>query len=154
MENKNVSWLQYGLTAILIIASWFVTNCLNQENLRQQKFRDIRLNYLIDSYSKLTNFSHRPPDPKASYEQDFESAIATIQLFGTKKQIEEVYRIYDEYPKTHIINLDPLINDLRSDLRKELGSDTVSSSVMWVRLNPKSDTPSLSERSQKIKPTK
>ena len=51
---------------------------------------------------------------------DFEAAMADIQLFGTKRQIELSQKIAREFAEKKTVLMDDLINDLREDLRELL----------------------------------
>jgi hypothetical protein len=61
-----------------------------------------------------------------------ESAFADIQLFGSKKQVQLVEDFASEFSKANSALLDPLLNSLRQDLRKELGYEQINSNVKRV----------------------
>jgi hypothetical protein len=70
-----------------------------------------------------------------------ESAIADIQLFGTKNDIELVCSFLNEFAEKGHASLDPLLLTLRNSLRSELGYEGVSENVRWFRPegSPKTD---------------
>lgn len=53
--------------------------------------------------------------------KNFEKAIADIQLFGTLRQIQLSRDIAINFARNKSVNCDLLLEDLRGDLRKELG---------------------------------
>jgi len=122
------------IPAFIVIVGWGIVHHFNTERDRQNKLRDIRIQYLIDAYRSLANSSQRPPEKNSPYFRQIESAIADIQLFGTKSQIEKVHVMVTEYPKTATMPLDPLLNDLRNDLRHELNLPPIPENVQWLRM--------------------
>lgn len=64
----------------------------------------------------------------------FEQFVAEIQLYGTPRQIELtialVKAFIDREPK---ISFDPLLEDLRDSLRRELRMEPVKGPVWWYR---------------------
>lgn len=122
------------IPAIIVIIGWGVVHYFNTERDRGNKLRDIRIQYLIGAYRSLANSSQRPPEKNSPYFRQMEEAIADIQLFGTKSQIEKVHTMISEYAKTATMPLDPLLNDLRDDLRNELKLPPVAENVQWLRM--------------------
>ncbi len=143
---KNFDSINFDLniviTAIVAFLGWVVVDQLNRDRDRQNKLRDIRMQYLITSFKYLSDASNRPYSPEsAQYHRNIESAIADIQLFGTEDQIILVNTFIDESCKTEA-SLDGLLNDLRKELRKELGLSQLQGNVRWLRIdsNAKSQT--------------
>ena len=62
-----------------------------------------------------------------------ESALTDIQLFGSKSQIQMVDAFLAEFKIKTTASMDPLLNSLRTDLRKELGYVQVGENVRWFR---------------------
>lgn len=119
--------------AFIVILGWIVVHCYDIDRDRQNKLRDIRIQYLIDAYQCLANSSQRPPEKNSPYFRQIESAVADIQLFGSKSQIEEVHQAISEYKKSAILPLDPLLIDLRNTLRTELNLPPIQEKVQWFR---------------------
>ncbi len=145
MENKKPgSVTVYGLiiTSLLTIASWGVLNYFENERNKDNKIREIKINYLIDAYRKLANGVQRSPSI-AAYHRDLESAVADIQLFGSKEDIDI---LIDELNKAKdtanhvLLNVDVILNKLRNSLRKEIKLEEVDSNVQWFRF---SESPNL-----------
>ncbi len=93
----------------------------------------MQTDFLVTAFQHLANSANRPFAPGAEHLKEMESALADIQLFGTKKQIQLVEDFAREFAQANSASLDPLLNSLRQDLRKELGYEQMSSNVKWVR---------------------
>ena len=132
-KTNSKVFLPLFLTAIITIIGWFIAHQLSSERNRINKHRDIRLEYLISAYLSLADASLRPPAPNSPYFQKMESAIADIQLFGSESQIEQVKAFLQEYDTKGKGSLDPLMNSLRNDLRKELKLSQIKENVHWFR---------------------
>jgi len=89
--------------------------------------------FLVEALKLLANSANRPFAPGAKHLKDIESAIAAIQLFGSKNQVQLVEDFASEFSQTNSASLDPLLNSLRQDLRKELGYEQINSNLKWVR---------------------
>ena len=63
--------------------------------------------------------------------------LLTSNWFGSQSQIELVLKFAEEFAKTGGANLDELLEDLRHDLRKELGLEIVSKNIKHLRIIPK-----------------
>jgi hypothetical protein len=62
-----------------------------------------------------------------------ESAIADIQLFGTPSQISMVHQFSKEFAENGKASLDPILKDLRNELRNELNLSRIEENVRWFR---------------------
>jgi hypothetical protein len=129
--KKNCSIL---ISTIIAISGWGAVHLLEAERDRQNKLRDIRIEYLVNAYRNLSDASQRTPVKNSPHFRQIEAALADIQLFGTKSQIEKVHCGINEYSKTATIPLDPLLNDLRDSLRTELNLSHIQQNVHWLRM--------------------
>lgn len=110
---RSINW-SIVVSILLAAVGWYVVNKQNAERDRRNKLRDITTQYLIDAYRNLSDASMRPPQRDSIYFRKIESAISDIQLFGSQDQINLAYAMMEEYSKTRVINLDPILNNLRS----------------------------------------
>ncbi len=110
---------------------WFVVHRLTAWRDRVNLNRKIRTDYLIKAYQNLANASQRPPQPE--YFRLMESAIADIQLFGSKEHIQLVSLFLKEFSSANKASFDPLLNALRSDLRIDLDYEQLNGNVQWFR---------------------
>jgi len=108
------------IASLVTILLWFrSTRNLANEKI-EDKRREIRLTYLINAYQRLEGAANRRVYGDSSFAKDIEMAIADIQLFGTRKQIELAQGFSEAYAKGHEGSVDELLDDLRIDLRTEL----------------------------------
>lgn len=113
-DNLNIAAIiPLIITALVAVVGWFIVHELSISRDIKNKRIELKIKYLIEAYRRLEHISHRDnPDLK-----DFESAIADIQLFGTKGQAELAREVALEFAKNRTVSLDPLLGDLREDLR-------------------------------------
>ena len=62
-----------------------------------------------------------------------ESAVADIQLFGTKSQIESLTKCLKEWEEKKQADFNDLLDKLRKELRKELELTDIKESIRWFR---------------------
>ena len=109
-----------ALAAFVVILGWGVSHYLSVSKDRKAKQRDMRIQFLLEAYRRLEAAANRPESGKE--EQDrFESALADIQLLGTKTQIEELMRFSEQWNSAGgTASINPLLELLRTHLREEL----------------------------------
>jgi hypothetical protein len=66
--------------------------------------------------------------------ENFESAIADIQLLGSSRQVELARALAHAMARDKNASLDALIFDLRRSLRAELELEPVSEPVIYLRI--------------------
>ena len=123
------------ITTCVAIGGWIVGHRLNIARDRDSKHREIRLEYLIEAYSALENFAGRKPPFATDIVESLERAIASIQLFGTKSQIDQLERCFADKRGGGSGDINPVIEKLRADLRSELGLTKLCGHVTWVRID-------------------
>lgn len=121
--EKLIPWFPLigpALAAIVAIIGWGVVHRLGIIKDQNAKQRDMRIQFLLEAYRRLEFAANRPEAGKD--EQDkFESALADIQLLGTKLQIEELMRYLDEWNSSDgNASINPLLELLRTHLREEI----------------------------------
>ena len=65
--------------------------------------------------------------------EKLEAIISDIQLFGSEEQIELVKELVDTVVAGGKFQLDSLTNNLRNDLRKQIGLKPAKGNVKWLR---------------------
>jgi len=103
----------------VIIFGWVVAHELNVRRDTIAKRRDLRVQYLVEAYRKLEDTAGRVnalPEVKRA----FESAVADIQLLGTRAQIDALLTFLNQFAQNTGGTIDPVLKLLRDDLRKEL----------------------------------
>lgn len=118
-ENKRFF---FGLAAL--IASWFIGARLNSQNDIRNKLVEIRTQYAIQTYQQLAKAARTQKRGIPSTE--LEDALSNVQLFGTEKQIAMALKVVEDVSTTGKTTLDPLLQDLRNDLRTQVGIDTTN----------------------------
>lgn len=111
-------------SALLVIAGWAVTHFLNRKNDRQQKQRELRTKYLIETYNKLNRL--RTYQSVLEVEESLDLLMQCIydtELFGSKHQIELARKLGKEVETRtgNLTSLNELINDIRDSLRESIG---------------------------------
>jgi hypothetical protein len=125
------------ITTLVAILGWVIGHRMNVARDRIAKRRDLRLQYLIEAYRALENFAGRQPPFSTTHVEGIEKAVADIQLFGSQSQIDLLNKAFAEKRKTGGADLNEIINELRSELRKELDLPELNSPVTWLRFDSK-----------------
>lgn len=126
----NVSHL---VTVGVALGGWFAVHRLSAWRDRVNHNRKVRTDFLVKAFQGLANAANRAPTPGSQHFKDMESAVADIQLFGSKAQVELVEKFTKDFEATKQASLDPLLNSLRQDLRQDLGYKQLASNVRWFR---------------------
>jgi hypothetical protein len=123
------------VTAALAIAGWYAVHRLSMNRDQANKRRELRIQYLLEAYRRLENAAHRPD--LAEYARDLESALTDVQLLGTERQVSLAHDFAVSMARDRTAALDPLIADLRCELRQQLGLGPVSDRIVVFRYEPK-----------------
>ncbi|MEI7294413.1 hypothetical protein WCQ02_19915 [Paraburkholderia tropica] len=112
--------LKFLVPVVVAVAGWFAAHQFNVHRDRQNKRRDMRIQFLLDAYRRLESAANRQ---KMSEEQklEFESAVADIQLLGNKEQVAATVAFLRQHASRSGANIDSVLQLLRNDLRAELG---------------------------------
>ena len=121
------------ITTCVAIIGWWVVHRFSAVRDRANKRRDLRVQYLIDAYRKLENASNRT-ESIVNYAKEFESAIADIQLFGSPEQVLLARTFALDFASNGTAPLDPLLDSLRKDLRRELKLPAVENRITYLRI--------------------
>jgi hypothetical protein len=112
-------YLKIIISVIVAAIGWLVVHYFSTKRDRSLKKRELRTSYLINAYRILANdISHRPAT--AEYDKKLEDLIPDIQLFGSIEQVLMARNLAEHVANGGRFELDPLINSLRDNLRKEL----------------------------------
>lgn len=126
-------------TSIITVLGWYFVHNLNRLRDIQNKRKELRVSYLIEVWRKLNHVSNRSTDRTEEEEMNerlvfLEQIITDIQLFGSSTQIGLAKQILSELKKEGKVNLDKLLNDLRSSLREELSLEPIEERVFFFRV--------------------
>jgi hypothetical protein len=150
MKSDQVITVAISIT--LAILGWFVGYLTTIRRDRLSKQRDLRTQYLLDAYRRLEGAGNRH-DPGHDDARALESAIADIQLLGSPEQVRLARNFALEFADGGSASLDPLLESLRLDLRKELALPPLAEGITYLRIvqGPRSDSASsLMEKELKI----
>lgn len=81
--------LKYIVPVLVAVIGWFAAHQFNVYRDRQNKRRDLRVDFLLDAYRRLESAANRDEKTEAQ-KLAFESAVADIQLRGTPEQVTAV----------------------------------------------------------------
>lgn len=118
------------ITSILTVLSWGILHFLSKRRDLLNKKKEIRINYLIQAWRLLETASNRDNQVLHS---NIETAIADIQLFGTRRQIELAQKFAKEMATHKSVSYLELLILLREDLRDELNLESVPNKFKFLR---------------------
>lgn len=104
--------------------------CSSSKYPNQKK--EVTIKFLVQAWERLEKASNRQDN---SYNTDIETAIADIQLFGTKRQIELAQQFAEEIARNKESSTLELLILLREDLRKELRLEEVPRKFKFLRFS-------------------
>jgi hypothetical protein len=127
-----------ALTAFLaaVLAS-VLTHFLTQRRDRRNEQRRQRATMLLNAFSALLSASNRPKLYEVG--PSLERAIAEIQAIGTPSQIALAQTFASNLIEKKDASMDPLLQELRNYLRKELGAEPTKTPIIWLRIGPPED---------------
>ena len=144
MDSLVINWsllVPLIVTTIVAIVGWIVGHRLNAARDLQNKRIELRIKYLLEAYRNLES----SVESEISRENlnILESAISDIQLLGTPDQVDKVLAWSDQFSKKRVqkdLNLQDLLEDLRSNLRNELALEKIERKIRHVKFTvaPKS----------------
>lgn len=138
-ENLTAAIVTSAVTGTLTIAGWAVAYLIALKQYTATKRKEARVTYLLEAWRKLEASADRKEkrtnQESDAYNRSLETAIADIQLFGTKEQISLADEFIDAMIATGEADTIPLITLLRQDLRKELKLDPPSDGYRVFRLH-------------------
>ena len=119
------------IPTLVAVASWFAGSSLSARRDRANKRRDLRVQYLIEAYRRLSTATQR--ELNAEYFAAMDSAIVDIQLFGTPNQILAAQTFAKHLADHRVAQVDKLLASLRDDLRDELKLEHVEGAFVCLR---------------------
>lgn len=130
-------YIKIVVTVSIAVAGWSIAHYFTVKRDVSSKRRELVTQHLIEAYQILTNdISHR--ELTKEREEKLENMLTQIQLFGSIEQIRLAKELIDGLANKKSFELDPLINNLRDDLRKQLNLLPVSGNARWLRFNKSS----------------
>lgn len=126
------------VTTGVAILGWLVGHYLNSKRDRQNKRREIRVQYLIEAYRNLETGTCRDLIHGTEFGKGFESAIADIQLLGSDDQARMAKELAIAIANRQLpVSAGPLLMSLRNALRHELDLGFLNEEPIHFRLKSK-----------------
>ena len=122
------------IPAVVTILGWAAVHSFNLRSDTIAKRRDLRVQYLLEAYRRLEDNAgrlHALPEVKRA----FESAVADIQLLGTKAQIDALLTFLTHFKDNTGGSIDPVLKLIRDDLRKELNLEQSVKAIHQFRFD-------------------
>lgn len=128
--------IKYPATALIVIIGWWVVHYFTTKRDRLNKRRELTIQHLITAYNTLTNdIAHR--EHSVERWRNLEKIVSEIQLFGSIEQVGLAKNLANDVARGEQLELDPLINSLRTDLRQQLELKKIEGNVTWLRWSEK-----------------
>ena len=134
---ENVDLLKNIISIIIALFGWYIVHKFTSLRELKNKQREIRINYLLNTYKKLERAIDYHNNEKFEIKKSLEDAISEIQLVGTRKQIILSQEIGKSFKEKGSANLKELLIQLRNDLRKELDLEPISEDIYNLRISIK-----------------
>jgi hypothetical protein len=132
MKTKWDILLPLLITTAVVLLGWFVGHYLSSRRDQTNKRRELRVQHLLEAYQNLMSAAcYQKLERQEETLRLFTKASANIQLFGNDEQIQMMCRCTDDYA-TGNVQLAKLLNNLRSDLRKELKLPVTEQELHWL----------------------
>ena len=120
------------IQCILTVGGWIVVYILAIRQNNRLKKKEVTIDFLIKAWRMLEKASNRKD---GKYNADLETAIADIQLLGTKRQIELAQQLAKEITENQEGDATELLILLREDLRKELMLEKAPRKFKFLRIS-------------------
>jgi hypothetical protein len=143
MGKDIINWkllIPLLVTTVIAVSGWIVGHRLNAERDLQNKRIELRIKYLLEAYRNLE--SSVETEITRNNLDVLESAISDIQLLGSPEQVDKVLAWSSQFSKSGTqkdVNLQDLLEDLRSSLRRELGLRKIDKGIRHVKFTLASD---------------
>jgi hypothetical protein len=113
------------------LGGWLTHHWSTARDVENER-RKLRIAYLLEAYRRLEASANRR-NSTTDQRTAFESAIADIQLLGTKVQIEAMISYVQQHAKHSGATVDSVLEALRADLRTEMGLSNAVPRIMVFR---------------------
>jgi hypothetical protein len=124
---KRMDWFTPSISFLAAIIGGFVAHYLSISRERASKRRELVTKHLIEIWN---DFEIALAAENMSELKKYERAMSNIQLFGSKKLIELAKSFNANWIAGKSADSTDLRNNLRAELRKELGLD-IASEEIW-----------------------
>lgn len=126
---------QVFVTFIVAALGWWAAHAFSARRDLANERRKLRVSYLMEAYRSLEGAAN-PSGPKSKRAQ-LESAIADVQLLGSRAQVRMASEFAKAISGSGQAQLDSLLADLRQSLRSELELESVDEKIIFLRFGDK-----------------
>ncbi len=127
-------------SSIIVVLGWYVVHRLSSHRDLMNKRRELSITYLIEAYRRLEHCGNRKVVTKEIV-SEMEKTLTDIQLFGFKRHVELLLEFRSEYEQKKSASLEPLLNELRKDLREKLNLESLPKNRITIRFNQPTTNP-------------
>ena len=133
-SEKTKFVLSVSIPALIAIIGWGVVNYLGAVRDRENKLRDVKIDYLIQAYTTITDAV-----VNGLYEEQYlpqlNKAWSQIQLVGSSEEIRLAHEMMAEMNSKNYGDANELLKQLRDDLRKSLNLEYEDSDITHLMLH-------------------
>jgi uncharacterized membrane protein YgcG len=130
------------VAVILLAVRIFVMQRIQTQRQRENRQETERLKSLVAAYRSLAG-SFSPAT--GEHRSQIEEALGDIVLFGSLRQVQLAAQYAVALTQGEAVDYQPLINELRSDLRTQLGLEPIPMSITLPAAGPGSTRSSRAE---------
>lgn len=118
---------------VLLLVRLFILMRVRHKRAREARQETERLKFLVVAYRSLAgSFSPATGEHRAQMEE----ALADVVLFGTLRQVELAAAYAQALTRGEPVDYQPLIEELRVDLRSQLGLDPIPETLQIPHAGP------------------
>jgi hypothetical protein len=122
-----------AVAVVLLAVRIFVLVRLRKKHQRESRQETERLRSLVAAYRSLAgSFSPATGDHRAQLEE----ALSDIVLFGSLRQVEMAVACVPTLVRQEPVDYQPLVDDLRADLREQLGLEPIPPTLEIPQAGP------------------
>ncbi|MEK8032976.1 preprotein translocase subunit YajC [Ideonella sp. DXS29W] len=121
------------VAVVLLAIRMYVLMRVRHKRQRENRQEAERLKYMVVAYRSLAgSFTPATGEHRAQLEE----ALADVVLFGTIKQVEMAAPCVQALIRGETVEYQPLIEELRADLRNQLGLDPIPETLSLPHAGP------------------
>ncbi|MBE7630505.1 hypothetical protein G1K66_12905 [Tenacibaculum finnmarkense] len=134
---KEIKDYQIIIGFIITISGWVINNNYNKNRDRLNELNRIKNSYISNAYQNISFYAtlHRHNVHTKDYFIKFENSLKDIQLYGTPNEIHLAKKLMNDLQKSSKefkASFDPLLNELRTNLRKTYNLEVVKGNTFWI----------------------
>lgn len=118
------------IPAVIAIIVAFLSHQFAKTRELNEERRKHKIDYLLKAYTSLMIHANNPNELERTLA--LRDAVLTIQIYGSKWQVKELDNILKLIMAGETAELDPILNNLRDELREKLSLGKVEGNIYWV----------------------